>query len=512
MVAEDGYCLAIDQGTTGTRCIIFDHEGSKVSSSYLEHKQIYPYPGWVEHDPLEIIDNMFAVIKEAVKSSKIQSEEIVAVGVTNQRETVVLWNPETGQPYYNAIVWQDTRTKEICEKLKIQGYDESLIKPNTGLFLSTYFSGPKIKWIFKNIPKVLEYSGLGKVFFGNIDTWMIWWLTGGPKGGSHVTDYTNGSRTMLMDINKLEWDQEILSLLKIPEKILPELKPSSDKNFYGYTREDSIFSSKIPVCGDLGDQQAALVGQSCFREGESKNTYGTGCFMLSNIGNSPKLSKEGLLTTCAYSFEEGKTVYALEGSIAVAGSVVQWLRDNLKIIGSASETEKIAESIKDEGSSGVYFVPAFNGLYAPYWDSDARGIICGLTSFIKRDHLVHAALESICWQTRDVFETMARASGAGLEILKVDGGAVANNYLMQLQADTLGTKVVRPQFFETSSLGAAYAAGLAVSFWKNTNELAKLWKMDRIFEPEWSDNKREHLYIGWKEAVKLSMGWLRKVS
>jgi glycerol kinase len=341
---------------------------------------------------------------------------------------------------------------------------------------------------------------------------MIWWLTGGPRGGSHVTDYTNGSRTMLMNINKLEWDQEILRLLKIPEEILPELKPSSDKNFYGYTKEDSIFSSKIPVCGDLGDQQAALVGQACFREGESKNTYGTGCFMLSNIGNSPKLSKEGLLTTCAYSFEERKTVYALEGSIAIAGSVIQWLRDNLKIIGSASETEKIAESIKDEGSGGVYFVPAFNGLYAPYWDPYARGIICGLTSFIKKEHLVHAALESICWQTRDVFETMTRASGVGLEILKVDGGAVVNNYLMQLQADILGTKVVRPKFFETTSLGVAYAAGLAVSFWKNTNEIVKLWKKDRIFEPEWSDDKRERLYIGWKEAVKLSMGWLKKVS
>jgi glycerol kinase len=511
MSMEKKYCLAVDQGTTGTRCMIFDHEANKVAVSYLEHKQIYPAPGWVEHDPMQIIDNTFAVIRDSLKKGKIDPKEIASIGVTNQRETIVLWDPENGQPYYNSIVWQDARTAAICQGLK-EEYEEPLITPHTGLNMSTYFSAPKVKWVFDKVPNVKERAKLGRVLFGNIDTWIIWWLTGGPKTGSHVTDYTNGSRTMLMDINRLDWDDEIMELFGIPREILPELRPSSDKGLYGYTREDGVFGAELPICGDLGDQQAALVGQVCFEEGETKNTYGTGCFMLSNTGHTPRFSKEGLLTTCAFAFERKKCNYALEGSVAIAGALIQWLRDNLQIISSAPETEKLAESVKGEGSAGVYFVPAFNGLYTPYWDMSARGLICGLTSYTRKEHLVHAALESICWQTRDVFSAISKALGQELESLKVDGGAAVNNYLMQLQSNILGCKVIRPKCSETTSLGAAFAAGLAVGFWDSINDLKRLWKVDRVFEPTWDNEKRRHLLKGWSESVKLTMGWLKKLS
>jgi len=510
-MVEKKYCATIDQGTTGTRCMIFDHESNVIAWKYLEHEQIYPKPGWVEHNPMEIIERMNAVIKMALEEAKINPEEIAAIGVTNQRETTILWDPKTGKPYYNAIVWQCTRTRDICEQLRKENYEETLIHPHTGLYSFTYFSGPKIKWIFDNVPEVREKAEKGEVLFGTIDTWCIWWLTGGPKGGAHVTDYTNASRTMLMNIEKLEWDPEILELLKIPEEILPEIRPSSDKDIYGYTPEDGPFGAEIPVCGDLGDQQGALVGQTCFKEGEAKNTYGTGCFMLYNIGKTPTLSKHGLLTTSAYGIEKGKSIYALEGSIAITGAAIQWLRDNLKIIKSAPETEEIAKSVSDVGSGGIYFLPAFSGLFAPYWDLDARGVIVGLTRFIRKEHLVHATLESICWQTKDVFEAMYADSGVRLEALKVDGGAVPNNYLMQLQADILGAKVIRPVVTETTALGATYMAGLAVGFWESLGELVKLWKVDRVFEPKWSEEKREKLYKGWKVAVEKAKGWLKEV-
>ena len=508
-MTDKRYCLTIDQGTTGTKCLIIDHEGNKVAWKYSEHQQIYPRPGWVEHDPIEIIEKTCNVMNAALKEARIRSDEIAAIGVTNQRETTMLWNPKTGRPYYNAIVWQCTRTKDICDSLREH---DDFIQKRTGLFSSTYFSGPKIKWILDNVPGIREKVEKEMVYFGNIDSWLIWWLTGGPKKGAHVTDYTNGSRTMLMNIKKLVWDKEMLGLLGIPESILPALRPSSDKEIYGYTQVDGILGAAIPVCGDLGDQQAALVGQACFREGEVKNTYGTGCFILSTTGEEPRFSKNRLLTTVAFSLERNRCCYALEGSIAIAGSAIQWLRDNLKLIKSSSETEKIAESISEEGSGGIYFVPAFSGLYAPFWDSNARGVICGLTRFVKREHLVHATLESICWQTRDVFEAMVNDSNMRLEALKVDGGASVNNYLMQLQASILGCNVVRPKFTETTSLGAAYAAGVAVGFWKDLNELRKLWAVDRIFEPKWSKEKSDHLYKGWKESVKLTMGWLKKIA
>jgi glycerol kinase len=510
-LVEKKYCVAIDQGTTGTRCIIFDHESRVVAWKYLEHEQIYPKPGWVEHNPMEIVEKMNQVIKMALEESKVNPNEIAAIGVTNQRETTILWDPKTGRPIYNAIVWQDTRTRDICEELRKENYEEKLIHPHTGLYSFTYFSGPKIQWILDNVPGAREKAKKGELIFGTIDTWCIWWLTGGPKGGVHVTDYSNASRTMLMNLKTLDWDPEILELLKIPDAILPEIRPSSDKKIYGYTPKDGPFGAEIPVCGDLGDQQGALVGQVCFKEGEAKNTYGTGCFMLYNIGTTPTLSKHGLLTTAAYAVEEGKCIYALEGSIAITGAAIQWLRDNLKIIASAPETEKIAESVSDVGSGGIYFVPAFSGLFAPYWDLDARGVIVGLTRFIRKEHLVHATLESICWQTRDVYEAMYADSGIRLEALKVDGGAVVNNYMMQLQADILGAKVIRPVVTETTSLGAAYMAGLAVGFWNSLDELVKLWKADRVFEPKWAEEKRERLYKGWKAAVERAKGWLKEV-
>ena len=510
-MVDKKYCATIDQGTTGTRCMIFDHESNVIGWKYKEHEQIYPKPGWVEHKPLEIKESMDEVIKLTLEASKVDPKAIAAIGVTNQRETTVVWDPKTGKPYYNAIVWQCTRTREICEGIRQQGLEDKLIHPHTGLYSFTYFSGPKVKWILDNVPGLREKAAKGEAIFGNIDTWCIWWLTGGPKGGAHVTDYTNGSRTMLMNLKTLDWDPEICELLKVPMKMLPKLVPSSDKSIWGYTPKDGPFKAEIPVCGDLGDQQGALVGQASYKVGEAKNTYGTGCFMLYNIGPKITLSEHGLLTTAAYSLEKGKCTYALEGSIAITGAVIQWLRDNLNLFKNASETEAMAKSVADVGSGGVFFVPAFSGLFAPYWDLDARGVITGLTRFVRKEHIVHAALESECWQTKDVFEAMAADSGVRLETLKVDGGAVVNNYLMQLQADVVGAKVVRPKVTETTALGGTYMAGIAVGFWKNLDELVKLWKVDKVFEPKWDEDKRAKLYKGWLESVNKAKGWLKLV-
>ncbi len=506
---ERNLISTIDQGTTGTRFIIFTKDGGAAARGYEEHRQIYPKPGWVEHDPLEIWERTQRIIKDTLEQSRINSEEIAAIGVTNQRETTVIWDRKTGKPCYNAIVWQCTRTREICERLKDKGL-EPLIRERTGLNAYTYFSGPKIRWILDNVPSAKEKAERGEVLFGNMDTWIIWNLTGGPDAGAHVTDYTNASRTMLMNLRTLNWDDELLDELEIPLQILPEIRPSSDKATYGSTRKDSVFKAEIPVCGDVGDQQAALIGQTCFEKGEAKNTYGTGCFMLMNTGDDLIPSKHGLLTTCAYGFEQKRCVYALEGSVAVAGAAIQWLRDNMKMIGSASETEEIAKSVAEEGSGGVYFVPAFSGLFAPHWDMYARGCIVGITRYTRREHLVHAALEAICYQTRDVVEAMTEDSQISLAELRVDGGASVNNYLMQLQSDILGVKVVRPTITETTSLGAAYAAGMAVGFWENLDEIRRNWKVDRVFTPSWSEEKREELHRGWTRAVERSRGWVEK--
>ncbi len=504
---EKKYVAAIDQGTTGTRIINFKKDSTVAALRYEEHEQIYPRPGWVEHDPLEIWKKTQRVTREALKEARIDPKEIAGVGVTNQRETTVVWNPKTGKPYYNAIVWQCTRTMPGCQELKDRGLEPTITK-KTGLYAYTYFSGPKIKWILDNVPGVMEKARRGEAIFGTVDTWVIWNITGGPNGGVHVTDYTNASRTMLMNLRTLDWDDEILEELDIPREMLPEIKPSSDKDFYGYTLKDGPFGAEIPVCGDLGDQQGALVGQVCFEPGEAKNTYGTGCFMLINTGTEAITSKHGLLTTCAYGFEEGKSFYALEGSIAITGAAIQWLRDNLKIINSAPETEEIAKSVAEEGSGGMYFVPAFSGLFAPYWDMYARGCMVGITRFIRREHVVHATLESICYQTRDVLESMVADSAINLGVLKVDGGAAVNNYLMQLQANVNGVNVVRPIITETTSLGAAYAAGLAVGFWENLSDLKKNWKVDKVFEPKWPEEKRQRLYKGWKKAVERARRWI----
>jgi glycerol kinase len=489
--------------------MIFDKGGQPVSAVYEEHEQIYPQPGWVEHDPMEIWEKTQQVIKAAMEKGGVVAEEIAGIGVTNQRETTIVWDPKTGKPYYNAIVWQCTRTREICQKLIDDGM-EPHVKESTGLVSATYFSGPKIKWILDNVEGVRAKAEKGEALFGNIDTWEIWWLTGGPDGGAHVTDYTNGSRTMLMDLKTLDWDQEILDYLGIPRQMLPAIRPSSDKKLWGYTPKSGPVGGEVPVCGDLGDQQGALVGQTSFSVGEAKNTYGTGCFMLLNTGDKIVPSPSGLLTTAAYGVEEGKCIYALEGSIAITGAAIQWLRDNLKIIENAAETEPIAEEVGDAG--GIYFVPAFSGLFAPYWDMYARGAIVGLTRYVRKEHLVHATLESICYQTKDVLEAMKKDSGVELKALKVDGGAVKNNYLMQLQSDILGVEVVRPTVDETTTLGASYMAGLATGLWENLEDLRANWGVDRVFKPEWSDEQRAEGYKGWGKAVARTREWVEKGS
>jgi glycerol kinase len=495
------YTAAIDQGTTGTRFMVFDRQGEVVVSMYEEHAQITPQPGWVEHDAGEIWIKARRVIEGALEKGGISPAEIAGIGITNQRETAVVWDSTTGEPLCNAVVWQDTRTRELCQQLIADGL-EPTFRRKTGLPVATYFSGPKLKWLLDHVPGLREKAEAGRALFGTVDAWLIWNLT-----GSHITDVTNASRTMLMDLRTLDWDDELLEILTIPCQMLPRIRPSSDSAFYGVTRTDGPLGAEVPVCGDLGDQQAALFGQTCYGVGEAKNTYGTGCFMLLNTGSEPVPSQSGLLTTVAYGLPEG-TTYALEGSIAVTGAAVQWLRDNVGLIQSADETESIARSVEDAG--GIYFVPAFSGLFAPYWDMDARGVIVGLTRYVTRAHLVRATLEAICYQTRDVLEAMEADSDVKLTSLKVDGGATVNDFLMQLQADVLGVAVVRPKVHETTALGAAYAAGLATGLWAGLDELQTNWGVDRSFEPQWNEARREEAYAGWKRAVERSRGWMQE--
>jgi len=496
------YVGAIDQGTTSTRFMIFDHAGQVIGIDQKEHEQIFPKPGWVEHDPMEIWAATQAVIAGALAKTHVDPKDLAAVGVTNQRETTVVWDKNTGKPVYNAIVWQDTRTDLICNELaKVGGQDR--LRAKVGLPLATYFSGPKIKWILDNVPGAREKAEKGELYFGNTDSWIIWNVTGGVKGGVHVTDVTNASRTMLMNLETLEWDEEILKLMGIPRSMLPDIKASSE--VYG-TAVGAL--AGIPVAGDLGDQQAALFGQTCFSAGEAKNTYGTGCFMLLNTGTKPIPSKNGLLTTLGYKIGKEPAVYALEGSIAIAGALVQWLRDNLGLIQKSSDIEALANTVEDNG--GIYFVPAFSGLFAPYWKSDARGVIVGMTRYVNKGHIARAALEATAYQTREVLEAMNKDSGVPLTALKVDGGMVFNETLMQFQSDILGVPVIRPKVAETTALGAAYAAGLAVGFWAKVEDLRANWGVDKTWEPKMDSAKRATLFNGWLEAVKRTFGWVKQ--
>jgi glycerol kinase len=494
------YAGAIDQGTTSTRFMVFDHSGQVVGVDQREHEQIYPKPGWVEHDPKEIWLRTEQVISAGLRKAGISASDLAAVGVTNQRETTLVWDRASGEPVHNAIVWQDTRTDQICNELAKDGGQDRL-RAKTGLPLATYFSGPKVKWILDNVDGVRAKAENGDVMFGNIDTWVIWKLTGGPDGGAHVTDVSNASRTLLMNLETLDWDDEILGLLGIPRGILPEVRASSET--YGEARGDL---AGIPVAGDLGDQQAAIFGQTCFSTGEAKNTYGTGNFLLLNTGTEPVQSKSGLLTTVGYKIGDQPAVYCLEGAIAITGALVQWLRDNLGLITSSAEVEALAGTVDDNG--GVYFVPAFSGLFAPYWRSDARGVIAGLTRYVTKGHIARAALEATAWQTKEVVDAMNADSGVDLTSLKVDGGMVYNELLMQFQADVLGVPVIRPTVAETTSLGAAYAAGLATGFWSEVEDLRANWGKDKEWEPQLDPGEVEREYRQWKKAVTRTFDWV----
>jgi glycerol kinase len=498
------YVAAVDQGTTSTRFMIFDHSGNEVGKHQLEHEQILPQAGWVEHNPVEIWERTAAVIQTALNNAGLVAGDLAALGITNQRETAVVWNPKTGRPYYNAIVWQDTRTDRIASALD---RDErgGVIRRKAGLPPATYFSGGKIQWILENVDGVREAAERGEAIFGNTDSWVIWNLTGGVNGGMHVTDPTNASRTMLMNLETMDWDEELLSFFRIPRQMLPTIRPSSAPGGYGELTGLRALAG-VPLTGDLGDQQAATVGQVCFSPGEAKNTYGTGNFMLLNTGEEVVRSKNGLLTTVCYQFGENKPIYALEGSIAVTGSAVQWLRDQLGIISGAAEVETLARQVSDNG--GVYFVPAFSGLFAPYWRSDARGAIVGLSRYNTNAHLARATLEAICYQSRDVSEAMEQDSGVHLEVLKVDGGVTANALAMQLQADILGVPVSRPVVAETTALGAAYAAGLATGFWSTTEELRANWNESKRWLPTWTEERRADGYRNWKKAVERTLNWV----
>jgi glycerol kinase len=500
---------AIDQGTTSTRFMIFDHGGNVIAMDQKEHRQIYPKPGWVEHDALEIWQNTQEVIAGALKKGNIDAADILAVGITNQRETTILWDKNTGRPIYNAIVWQDTRTDSIIHELsKEAGQDR--FRARTGLPLATYFSGPKIKWILEHVDGARAGAENGELLFGNMDTWLIWNLLGRK---THITDVTNASRTMLMNLETLDWDDEILKVLDIPRAVLPAIKSSSEiyGNIGASTRPDwegkASPLSGIPISGDLGDQHAALFGQTCFNPGEAKNTYGTGCFMLLNTGEKPVPSSSGLLTTLGYKIGDQNAVYALEGSIAITGALIQWLRDNLEIIQSSAEVEKLARSVEDNG--GIYFVPAFSGLFAPYWKTDARGAIVGMTRYVTRGHIARAALEATAYQTREVLDAMEKDSGVKLTALKVDGGMVFNELLMQFQSDILGVPVIRPKVAETTALGAAYAAGLAVDFWKDYDELRLNWGREKEWHSSMDEELRKTLYSGWKKAVTRTFDWVQ---
>ena len=492
------YVLALDQGTTSSRAILFDQSGKGVGVAQKEFTQIYPKAGWVEHDAMEIWGTQSGVAREVLEKMGVRPEEVAAIGITNQRETTVVWEKETGKPIYNAIVWQCRRTAGICDDLKARGL-ETYIRDNTGLVVDAYFSGTKVKWILDNVPGARDRAKKGELLFGNVDTWLIWNLT---RGKAHVTDYSNASRTMLFNIKDLQWDQKILDEMDIPACMLPEVKPSSC--VYGYTDPQTFGGAAIPIAGDAGDQQAALFGQACFSDGMAKNTYGTGCFMLMNTGAKRVPSRNGLLTTIAWGVD-GKVEYALEGSIFVAGAAVQWLRDELKLVDNAAQSEELATAVPD--TNGVYVVPAFVGLGAPYWDMYARGTIVGLTRGANRNHIVRATLESIAFQTKDVLQAMQDDSGITLKALKVDGGAVANNFLMQFQSDILGVPVDRPMVTETTAMGAAFLAGLAVGFWKDKAEIAAKWNVDRTFKPAMEVETRDGKYKGWKKAVERSRAW-----
>jgi glycerol kinase len=499
------YIGALDLGTTSTRFMIFDDRGRIVGMDQKEHQQIFPRPGWVEHDPLEIWRNTEAVMKGALGKAAISGDRLAAIGITNQRETSVLWDKHTGRPFYHAIVWQCTRTDDMCRQLSFE-HGQNRFLEKTGLPIATYFSGPKIRWILDHVPEAWSAAEKGAALFGTIESWIIWWLTGGPSGGAHVTDVTNASRTLMMNLHSLQWDEVLLNDLGIPRQILPRIVPSIDKNPWGYTKKEGALNAAVPVCGALGDQQAALLGQACFTAGEAKNTYGTGCFLLLNTGGKPILSRHGLLTTVGYQMRGEEPVYCLEGSIAIAGALVQWLRDNLGLIAATSEIEALARTVEDNGDT--YIVPAFSGLFAPYWRSDARGVIAGLTRFVNKGHIARAALEASAYQTFEIVEAMNRDSGIALKKLKVDGGMVVNELLMQFQADTLNVPVVRPALTETTALGAAYAAGLAVGYWSDFDELRENWTADKTWQPQMHPAERQKKLDGWQKAVARTFDWV----
>lgn len=494
------YVMALDAGTTSNRCILFNEKGEICSMAQKEFTQYFPKPGWVEHDPGEIWSTQLAVARQAMNEIHASASDIAAIGITNQRETAIVWDKNTGKPVYNAIVWQCRRTSEYCDSLKEKGLTE-MFQKKTGLVIDAYFSGTKVKWILDHVEGVRERANRGELLFGTVETWLIWKLT---KGAVHVTDYSNASRTMLFNINTLKWDDEILKELDIPKSMLPQAKPSSE--IYGET-DSSFFGGRIPIAGAAGDQQAALFGQTCFEKGEAKNTYGTGCFLLMNTGETPVFSKNGLVTTIAWGID-GTVHYALEGSVFVAGAAIQWLRDELRLIDSASDTEYLAQKVED--SNGCYVVPAFTGLGAPYWDQYARGTIVGLTRGVNKDHIIRATLESLAYQVNDVLEAMKADSGILLSALKVDGGASANNFLMQAQADVSQAPVHRPNCVETTAMGAAYLAGLAVGYWKDKEDVKKNWTIDRIFQPQIAKETRQKMLSGWKKAVRYAHGWAKE--
>ena len=496
------YVLAVDQGTTSSRAIVFDHGGEVVATGQTEHEQIFPKAGWVEHDPMEIWKNVREVVGQALARADINRDQIEAVGITNQRETAVVWDKNTGKPVYNAIVWQDTRTQKICDRLAGDDGVEKY-KDRVGLPLATYFAGPKVAWILENVKGAAKAAEKGDLLFGTTDTWVLWNMTGGTKGGVHVTDVTNASRTMLMNLDTLDWNEDICADMGIPMSMLPEIRSSSE--VYGEARAKGPLAGR-PIAGILGDQQAATFGQACFERGLGKNTYGTGSFMLINTGHDIVRSENGLLTTVCYQLGEEKPVYALEGSIAVTGSLVQWIRDNLGLIDDAKDIETLALSVKDNG--GAYFVPAFSGLFAPYWRSDARGALVGLTRYVNKGHIARAVLESTAFQTAEVVEAMNADAKVELKELKVDGGMTANETLMQFQADLLDVDVVRPKVTETTALGAAYAAGLAVGFWKSTDDVTNNWTEGERWKPRMKTDERERLLRNWKKAVTKTFDWV----
>jgi len=495
------YSVALDQGTTSSRAMFFDHSGKVVSVSQKEHEQIYPKPGWVEHDPMEILARSREVLDEAMEKAGASRDDIAALGITNQRETAVVWDRNTGEPVYNAIVWQDTRTDKIVDELAKDG-GQDRFRETVGLPLATYFSSPKVRWILDNVDGAQAKADAGDLAFGNIDTWLIWNLTGGANGGLHITDVTNASRTMLMDLDTLSWDEGIASTIGVPMSMLPEIRSSSE--VYGEVKVGNL--TGINLAGDLGDQQAATFGQACFNTGDAKNTYGTGNFMLLNTATEAVQSKSGLLTTVCYKIGDQAAVYALEGSIAITGALVQWLRDNLHMIQAAPQVEELAKSVDDNG--GLYIVPAFSGLFAPYWRSDARGVFAGLTRYVNAGHIARATLEATAFQTREVMDAMEADSGVTLTELKVDGGMVANDLLMQFQADILGVPVIRPEVAETTALGASYAAGMAVGFWEGEQDVQDNWAEDKRWEPNMDADKRDAYYKEWKKAVTRTFDWV----